>query len=154
MAESLHHPLISYHLINQGCLLSPRFRLQPEHGKRPLRNKSRHKKGQRRNQHHHKSNPHISSQHKENGSHNGHHPCKQLGKSHEQTVRKLIHVRNYPADNLTIRMTVNIFQRKDFNFPEGFIPDIPHNMISHFIIADIHNPLGQPGKNNGEGDLL
>ena len=35
--------------------------------------------------------------------------AEKLGKSHQQTIRKLIHIRNDTADDLAVGMSVNIF---------------------------------------------
>ena len=40
-------------------------------------------------------------------------------------------------------MAVDIFERKNLNLAERLVPYIPDNLIRHFIIAYVHQPLGQ-----------
>ncbi len=55
----------------------------------------------------------------------------------------MIHVRDHPADDLPVGVTVHIFQGKDLDLPKRLVADIPHDLIGHLVIADIHNPLSQ-----------
>ena len=50
-------------------------------------------------------------------------------------------------------MAVNIFQRQNLNLAECLVSYILHNLISHFIIADIHKPLGKRGHKRTHADL-
>ena len=152
-SEHLHNLLVLYHFFNQLRLFSPDLRLEPEHIKGLFCNKSCHKEGNRRNENYHKSNAHIYRQHKSESSHNGSHPGKELCKSHQKSVGELIHVRDHAADHISRRMPVNVFQRQDLDLAEGLVPDIPHNLIGHFIVAHIHKPLGKGCNQRTHADL-
>ena len=109
MPKGLHHLLVSDHLIDQCGLFPSRLRLKAEHGKGAFCDEPCHEKGKRRDQHHHQRDSHIRGQHEKQGAQDRHDACKQLGKSHQQSIRKLIHIRDHTAGDLSIRMIIHIF---------------------------------------------
>ena len=50
-------------------------------------------------------------------------------------------------------MIVDVFQRKDLNLPKSFVSHILHDLISHFIIAHIHQPLRKRRNTRTYSDL-
>ena len=76
MTKSLHHLLITDHLIDQCRLFPSRLRLQSEHGKCFLCNKGGHDHRHRRDQKHNQRDPYIDTQHESDGSHNREHTRK------------------------------------------------------------------------------
>ena len=101
MAKCLYYFLISDHLIDQCCLLTSCLGLFPEHIKGVFRNEGSHQPGNRCYQQNHEGDSHIDAEHESNGSKNRNHTGKQLGKSHEQTICKLIYIRNNTAYDLS-----------------------------------------------------
>ena len=141
MGKCLHHFLVADHLLYKRGLLSSCLRLQLEHGKCLFRNEACHKQGDRRDDHDRHRDPHADRQHENQCSKDGHDTGKELGKSHQKSVRELIDIRDHAAHNLSVGMSVQIFQRKLFNLLERLRPDIPDHIVGNFIVAGIHHPL-------------
>ena len=64
---------------------------------------------------------------------------------HQQTVCKLIHVCDDPAEDAAGGGGIQIAQRKDLQLAEGFLPHIPDYVIGDPVVEHIHDPLGQSG---------
>ena len=92
MAEGLHHLDIADGLVDQAGLLAPGNGLELEHGIRPGGNEIRHQQRQGRDTDHHQGNAPVNADHENKRPQNGHHAGKQLGKAHEQSVCKGVHV--------------------------------------------------------------
>ena len=152
-AERLDHLLVSNHLVDQSGLLSSRLRLEPEHVKRPLCDKVCHHKGHRSDQDYNKRDFHIDGKHKAEGAYDRGDSSKELSKSHQEAVCELIHVCNDTADHVSVWMAVNILQRQDLNLPESLVPDVSDHLISHLVIAHIHQPLCQRRDQRTDSDL-
>ena len=143
MAEGLHHLDIADGLVDQAGLLAPGNGLELEHGIRPCRNEIRHQQRQRRNADHHQGNAPVNANHENKRSQNGHHAGKQLGKAHEQSVGKGVHVSGHPADHIALRLFIKIGKGQHLNMPEGFVPDVPGDAVGHVVVDLIHEPLRQ-----------
>ena len=145
MGECLHHLLITDHFINQRRLLPPHLGLHPKHVVGPAGNEPGDKQGQRRQHHNRQGDLPADGQHKQQCAQNGYNTGEQLGKAHQQTVRKLIHVRNNPADDAAGGMGVQIAQGQDLQLAKGLLPHIPDDVIGNPVVEHIHQPLGKSG---------
>ena len=141
MAKCLYDLLITDHLFNQCCLFSSRLRLQLKHGIRLFCNKASHKQRNRCQKHNHYRNLNIDKEHKQQSTDDRCQTGKQLCESHQQTIRKRVHIRNDTADHVPMGMTVNIRQRQMFDPLKRIPSDITDNIVCHTVIAHIHNPL-------------
>ena len=94
----------------------------------------------------------IDGEHKAKCPGNRRNTCKKLGESHEKPVRKLIHIRDHTAYHLPVGVTVDVFKRQDLNFLKRFVSDIAHDLIGHFVVAYIHQPLCQSGNQCAHSD--
>ena len=72
---------------------------------------------------------------------NGDNSCKKLCKSHQQSVSKLVGIRDHATHHFPVGMAINIFERQDLDLAERLIPDVFHDPVGHLIVADIHDPL-------------
>ena len=64
--------------------------------------KACHKQGNRCDHNNNYSDPHIHRKHKEQGTDDRHNTGKQLGKSNQQTICKLVYIRNNTTDNISL----------------------------------------------------
>ena len=101
MTKCLNYLLVADHLVDQRCLFTSCLGLLPEHIKGMLCNEGSNQPGNRCYQQNHEGDSHIDAEHESNGSKNRNHTGKQLGKSHEQTICKLIYIRNNTAYDLS-----------------------------------------------------
>ena len=108
MPKRPNHLDRTYGFINETGLLSPCDRLQTEHGIRPGGNEIGNQNGQRRNTDYNKGNSPVDTHHKYQGSKNGHSTGKQLRESHQKSICKGIHIRNHPADQVSLGVAVQV----------------------------------------------
>ena len=78
--------------------------------------------------------------------------CKKLRKSHEKAICELIHIRDNPAHHFSVRMPVNVFERKHLNLPKRLISYVLYDLVSHLIVAHIHQPLRKRGDQGADPD--
>ena len=143
MEKGLHYLLVADHFLYQRRLFPSRLRLCPKHHKCLPGDKSRHQEGKRCDQYYHARDAHIDTEHKAQRAEDRDNTCKELRKSHQQAVRKLVHVRDHPAHHFPVGVFVNIFQRQDLDALKRLVPDILHDTVSHLVVTDIHDPLGR-----------
>ena len=153
MPESLHHLLVSHHFLNETSLLAPHLRLFAEHGIGALGDEGRHQQGNRCDQHHYHGDSHVLMKHEQQGAQYGNHPGKQLGKSHQKAVCKLVHIGDHPAHQIAGGMGVQIAQGKNLDFFHGLVPDIPNHPVGNAVVAQIHTPLRECGDADKDADL-
>ena len=138
------------HLIDQAGLLSPDLRLFAEHGIGMRRNIPGHQEGERRQSNHCNGNSDVDGQHEAERTQNGNHSREQLCKAHQKTVRKLIGVRDHAALDFSVGMGINIGKRELFNLMKSIVPDVPHNVIGHLVVAQVHQPLSKAGEHGAD----
>src|SRR5699024_3268727 len=98
--------------------------LELEHFVSIFCNKIRHKEGHRRHTDHHQGDPHVDGQHEKKGSEDRHHSCKELGKSHQKAIGKLVDICDETAHNISLGMAVDITQGQILHMVKGFCPYI------------------------------
>ena len=145
LPECLHNLLVADHFIDQSGLLASRFGLGLEHAEGPFCDKRGHKQGNRCYHQHDNRDADVDRKHEADRSQNRNHTGKELRKAHQQTVRKLIDVRDDTTDDLTVGMSVNVFEGQNLYLFKRLVSNIPHDLIGQFIVADVHNPLCQCG---------
>ena len=138
------------HLIDQPGLLSPDLRLFAEHGIGMCRNISGYQKGKRRQGNHCNGNSDVDGQHEAERAQNGNHSREQLCKAHQKTVCKLIGIRDHAALDFSVGMRINIGERKLLDLVKGIVPDVPHNVIGHLVVAQVHQPLSKAGEHGAD----
>ena len=122
-----------------------------EHFMGQLCDKGCNKNGQRCNQYHNQGNQRTDGQHKYNGAHNGNNTRKKLSKTLKQTVGYLVHIVHQTADDVSMGMTVQIFQRHGIQFLIRLYTHILCRKIRQFMNAVCHNPLKDRRNHNGCG---
>ena len=151
VAEGPHQVLVAHQLLHQRGHLGAGLALHLEHRVGALGDEPRHKNGQRRQDHHHQRDAPVDGQHKDQGAQYGQHAGEQLGKAHQQTVRKLLHVGGDAADGVAGAVAVNVGQRQHLHVVKGLHPDVPHHLVGDAVVAQAHGPLGQGGHGDGHG---
>ena len=112
-----------------------------------------HKEGKRRDNHDNQRNPHIDREHKNQRTQNCQYARKELREAHQQAFGKLVGICDNTADNIAIRMGIDIFQREILNFAESIGSNIADYVISDLVVADIHNPLSNGSSCNHKNAL-
>ena len=154
MGKGLYNLLVPQHLVDQGRHLAPGLRLVLEHDIGPSGNEAGHHQRNRRQAHHHRGDQRIDIEHKAQGSQNGHHAGKQLGKSHKQAVGKLVDVGNDPADHVAGGMGVHIPQRQLLQMLKRPGADVLNHPVGNLVVDMVHQPLGRSsgGDHNPHAD--
>jgi len=109
-------------------------------------------KGDGGQKHHHQSDLPADAKHEPQRAQNGHHTGKQLRKSKQQSVRKLIHVGNHPVDGFPVGMVVNVLEREDLDLAEGCFPDIPDDLKGDPVVDSVSQPLQKGGDGGHDAD--
>ena len=151
--KGLDHALPLNHLVDHAGLLSAQFRLRAEQEIAMLTNITRHKEAERGNQHHREGDAPTHREHEEQCPHNGQNTGKKLGEAHQQTVRKLIRIRNHAALNLARRVRIQIAERQTLNLSKRLVSEVPHHGVGQTVIAEIHEPLKQAHAGRRRGNL-
>lgn len=92
---------------------------------------------------------HIDIKHKSQGTKYRQQTGEKLGKSHQQTVRKLLHIGDHAAYQISGGMGIQIRNRKLLNLCNGSIAQVPADTVSNFIVADTKDPLGNRSDRRG-----
>ena len=109
MTVGMDDLLILDHLIHICRLLTAYPGLLLKHMVCLFCNKTRRKQRQRCNDNNNKGDARILTQHENKRSDDGDHTGKQLCKSQQQTVSKLIHIRDHTAGDISDGMSIQIF---------------------------------------------
>ena len=141
MTEGTNYLDIANRFIDQPHLLTSGLGLQAEHGIGTLGDEIGHQQRQGCNADNHQRNSPMDRQHDQQCANNGHNSGKQLGKAHEQTVSKGVHVRNHAADDIALTVLIQIRKRQRLDMGECLIADIAGDLIGHAVIDFIHHPL-------------
>ena len=151
MRKSLHNLLVAYHFLNERRLFRPVLALARKHGMRASGNEARNKKRKRREYHYGKRYRRIHAEHEYECAYYGKYSGKKLAEAQQQSVRKLVHVRNYAAHRLAVRMRVYIAERQLHQPVERFRAHVLNNVIGHGVVYYVHQPLRKRGygRNNG-----
>lgn len=104
-------------------------------------NKSCNQDRQRRQYQHRQCDQCIQIQHNSKNRYNRDHTGKQLGKSHQQTVRKGIHIRYHTADQISGRMIIQKSKWQTVHFPADLITHISAHPVRNPVIKCRHNIL-------------
>ena len=152
LLKGLDHLLPLDHLVDEGGLFPPHLALPPEVLLAFVGDKGRSHDAQRCDDHHHQGDGDVDVKHEAQSTHDGEHAAEQLGKAHQQSVGKHVHIRDDPADQVAGGMGVQIPQRERLDLLDGHVPQIPADTEGHAVVALVHSPLGQGGDRNGNGD--
>ena len=145
MSESTDELLVAYHLIDQRCLLTASGGLQTEHRIGTVGDKARDQQGNGGDDDHHQRDGGADGQHKDQGTEDGDQAGKKLGKAHQQAVGKGVNVRNDAADDVAVRVTVQILQRQLLDLAEGLGAHIADDVVGNLVVDGVHQPLCQGG---------
>ena len=145
VAKGLHHLLAFDHLVDQRGLLAADGALALEVAVAALCQKARHHKAQRGNAHYHQRDGHILPQHEQQGAQNGQDAGEQLGKAHQQAVRKGVHIRHHAADDIAGGVAVQIGQRQGLNFAQRLVAQITADREGDAVVAHAQKPLRKGG---------
>ena len=125
MAKGLHDLLALDHLVDQGGLLTAHGALALEILVAALGNEACHHQAQRGDADHHQRDGHILTEHEQQGTKDGQHTAEQLGKAHEQAVRKGVHIGDHAADDIAGGVAVQIRERQGLDLTERGVAQIP-----------------------------
>ena len=117
--------------------------MQREHRVRALRNEFRHEQRKRRDHHDDRRNARVLGKHESERAQNRHNAGKQLRKAHQKAVRKRLRVRNHAADNLAVRMRIDIGKRQHRDFLQRVLAQILNDRKRHAVVDRVHQPLNQ-----------
>ena len=145
MAKGLHHLLAFDHFVDQRGLLAADGALALEVAVTALCQKARHHKAQRGDAHHHQSDGHVLPQHEQQGAKNGQDAGEQLGKAHQQAVRKGVHICHHAADDIAGGVAVQIGQRQGLNFTQRLVAQVTADREGDAVVAHAQKPLCKGG---------
>ena len=145
VAKGLHHLLTFDHLVDQRGLLAADSALALEVAVAALCQKARHHKAQRGDAHHHQRDGHILPQHEQQGAKNGQDAGEQLGKAHQQAVRKGVYIRHHAADDIAGGVAVQIGQRQGLNFTQRLVAQVTADREGDAVVAHAQKPLRKGG---------
>ncbi len=103
--------------------------------------KTGYKKGKRGDQHNHHGNDRTDGQHENKRTQNGYHTGKKLRKPLQKPVGNLIDVVDNTADDIPVRVAVDIFQRQTVDFLVSLFTQVAHRIIGNLISTVRHDPL-------------
>ena len=135
--------LVADQLLHKAGHLGAGLALHPEHRIGVCRNKARHKNGERCQRYDHQRDAPVYIEHDPQGTQNGQHAGKQLGKSHQQAVTELLHIGRDAADRIAGTVGVHIFQWQNLKLLKHAHPHIPHDLKGDSVVDNIHQPLGE-----------
>src|SRR5690606_12499556 len=84
--------------------------------------------------------PRIDRKHEANGAGNSDHAAEKLGKSHQKAVRNLVHIRDHPAEDITMLVGIYELERNVVQAFESLYPHIPGGIIRSPVVAKPHEP--------------
>ena len=145
VAKGLHHLLAFDHLVDQRGLFAAHGALALEVAVAALCQKARHHKAQRGDAHHHQRDRHVLPQHEQQGAKNGQDAGEQLGKAHQQTVRKGVHICHHAADDIAGGVAVQIGQRQGLNFAQRLVAQVTADREGDAVVAHAQKPLCKGG---------
>ena len=154
MAKGLHDFLALDHLVDQGSLLTAHGALALEILIAALGKEACHNQAQRGDADHHQRDGHILTEHKQQGAKDGQHAAEQLGKAHEQAVRKGVHIGDHAADDIAGGMAVEVGKRQGLNFAQGFVAQVAADKEGDAVVAHAQQPLRKGGDNSHHDDLV
>ena len=153
VAEGLHHLLALDHLVDQRGLLAAHGALALEVTIAALGKEACHHQAQRGDADHHQRDGHILTEHEQQGAKDGQHAAEQLGKAHEQAVRKGVHIGNHAADDIAGGVAVQIRERQGLDLTERGVAQVPADREGDAVVADTQQPLGQCSHYGHDHDL-
>ena len=153
MAKGLHDLLPLDHLVDQGGLLAAHGALALEILVAALGKEACHHQAQRGDADHHQRDGHILTEHEQQGAKDGQHAAEQLGKAHEQTVRKGVHIGDHAADDIAGGVAVQIRERQGLDLTERGVAQVPADREGDAVVADTQQPLGQCSHHGHDQDL-
>ena len=145
MAKGLHHLLALDHLVDQRGLLAADGALALEVAVAALCQKARHHKAQRGDAHHHQRDGHILPQHEQQGAKDGQNAGEQLGKAHQQSVRKGVHICHHAADDIAGGVAVQIGQRQGLDLAQRLVAQVAADRKGDAVVAHAQKPLRKGG---------
>ena len=153
MAKGLHDLLALDHLVDQGSLLTAHGALALEILIAALGKEACHNQAQRGDADHHQRDGHILTEHKQQGAKDGQHAAEQLGKAHEQAVRKGVHIGDHAADDIAGGVAVQIRERQGLDLTERGVAQVPADREGDAVVADTQQPLGKCSHHGHDYDL-
>ncbi len=151
--ERLHDLLPLDHLVDQRSLLAAHLALALEVAVAALCKKAGDYKAQRGDADHHQRDGNILPEHEQQGAKDGQKAGEQLGKAHQQTIGKGVHVCDHPAHDITGGVAVQIGQRQRLDLAQRFVAQIMTDREGDAVVADAQQPLCDRCRKRSEHDL-
>ena len=151
-AEGLDHLGVADHLVDVGGHLATGLGLQAEHVVCALGDEPRHEQRQRRDHHHHQRDGPVADQHDDQRSGDGQRAGEQLCEAHQQALGELVGVGDDAADDLAVRMGVDVAQRQLGDLAQRVLAQIPHHVERDAVVDDVHQPLDHGGGRHADQD--
>ena len=128
-------------LVDESRLAASAFGLGREHGVGAFGDEIGHHQTQGGDDDNHQGHGDADAQHKDQGTEDGDQAGKKLGKAHQQAVGEGVNVRNDAADDVAVRVTVQILQRQLLDLAEGLGAHIADDVVGNLVVDGVHQPL-------------